>query len=340
MVLSSVQNIFNILVGKRENKRLSRLLLLITWLIAFGLQAQEIHSTVTLDTTDGTLGDVFHVSWVVDHPADAVLEFPLLDTQVATFEVLEQGNAAPRPTASIKQFTVAVYDSVGPHDFPNQTGFVITGDDTHKINLPGFRINIHSVLTGQDSTFRSIKPLHDVRLPFNWWILFWIILVTILGYLAYRFLPRRRHRAHQKKTKIVIIPPEDAHLVALRELNALGETDFLIKGEFKLFYSVLTTIIRRYFEHRFLIDALEMTTSEVLQALESGVMDSDETRATKIILEKGDLVKFAKYIPEVRDAEASLVNAINIVEATKVLHTTSNPKSDKKPPINVEDKHD
>lgn len=340
MILNAAKNISPTLLKSHSFKGLLRIFFLSTWLISSGLQAQEIHSIVKLDTTDGTLGDIFNVNWLVEHPPGVTIQFPALENHVATFEVLDQAKSDPKPTTSINRFTVAVYDSVGPHDFPNQVGFVMTGGDTGKINLPGFRINIHSVLTGQDSTFRSIKPLHDVRLPFNGWILFWIIVVIIVGYLAYRYFPNRKNHIRQKKEKMIIVPPEEAHLTALRELNELRAADFLINGEFKSYYSVLTTIIRRYFEHRFLIAALEMTTTEVLQALEAGIMDQSNTRATKHILEKGDLVKFAKHIPEKRDAEESLTAAIEIVESTKVLPATTKSKPDQKPPIDVEDKHD
>lgn len=312
----------------------------IIFLIPFSVFAQTVHSSVALDSTDGTLGDVFHVRWQVDHPVGVEIQFPALENHIGTFEVLDQAKSDPNPGTSLDQFSVAVYDSVGPHDFPDQIGYVVSGTDTSKINLPGFRINIRSVLTGQDSTFRSIKPIHDIRTPFNWWILLWVALVVVGGYLIYRFWPHRQHREKLKKAKIIIIPPEEAHLVALRDLAILRESGYLERDEFKSYYSALTTIIRRYFEQRFLVDALEMTTTEVLQSLESGVLEPSELRKTKNILEKGDLVKFAKHIPEVIDAKSALTMAIEIVETTRLVPETTKTIPDKQPPIDVEDTDD
>ncbi len=301
------------------------------------LQAASIRATVRLDTTDGTLGDIFHGSWQVRHPAHSVVQFPVLDKHVATFDILDQSTPRDQNGQTLQNLVVAVYDSVGPHDFPSQTGLVISGNDTVKFTLPGFRVLIHSVLTAGDSTFRPIKPIHQVRLPFNWFILLYVVLGIAAIYLIYRFWPKRKHRIKQKRSKFIYIPPEQAHIIALRELKVLGESDYPERGEFKQFYSDLTTILRRYFERRFLINALEMTTTEVLSSLRAGVLSELEVLKIQSILEQGDLVKFAKHLPGAREARWVLELAVEIVQATKVELDVIQAKTAVQPKIEVED---
>lgn len=311
---------------------------MLAFVVTIPLMAQPVQVVVELDTTAGTLGDVFQASWRIQHSVGSEVLFPTLEERIATFEVLEQERISAPKNVTTWQLSVAVYDSVGPHDFPDLTGAVISGTDTSSIKLPGFRVAIHSVLTAADSTFHPIKPIHPVRLPFNWWIVAYAVLAVVVIYLLYRFWPRHRTRTRQKRTDIVIIPPEEAHIVALRELKALKSAGHLEQGAFKVYYSKLTTILRRYFENRFLINALEMTTSEVLKALKDDILKPREWRDTQIILGQGDLVKFAKHIPISSEAENALKMAVELVEGTKIQLETTRQKSDLTQQAEVEDK--
>ncbi|MCF7796697.1 MAG: hypothetical protein K9N11_08690 [Lentisphaeria bacterium] len=311
--------------------------LLVFFLFIPSLFAQSLQVSVDLDTTDGTLGDVFHATWQVQHSPNQAVQFPVLDQRVTTFEILEQNQGVEQENITALQLAVAVYDSVGPHDFPDLKATVISPVDTQVIKLPGFRVEIHSVLTAEDSTFHPIKPIHPVRLPFNWWYIIYGVIAVVTIYLLYRYWPRRIGKNEAGKEKVVVILPEEAHVIALRELNELQRSTLLETGDFKAYYSWLTEIVRRYFENRFLIDALEMTTTEVLLALKNGILGPDRLRDSEELLTQGDLVKFAKFIPTSTQAEAALKLAINLVETTRVQTETTMKKSDVKQQAEVED---
>ncbi|MCF7800757.1 MAG: hypothetical protein K9N34_01940 [Candidatus Marinimicrobia bacterium] len=299
--------------------------------------AKPVQVSVNLDTTDGTLGDVFQANWQVSHSQDEKIVFPPLEERIGTFEILDQQRTSLEEYIVSWQLAVAVYDSVGPHDFPDLTAAIISGGDTNAIKLPGFQVEIHSILTAADSTFRPIKPIHSVRLPFNWWYVVYGVLAITVIYLIYRFWPRRRGGKRQPREKVIIIPPEEAHVVALRELKALEGSGYLEQGAFKIFYSELTAILRKYFENRFLIDALEMTTTEVLQALRADILTPDEFRDAEAILEQGDLVKFAKFIPTSSETKKALNLAFELVEETRIQSKTTRQNSEKTQQAEVED---
>jgi hypothetical protein len=111
---------------------------------------------------------------------------------------------------------------------------------------------------------------------------------------------------------------EPAHLIALRRLEALQGAGYLEAGDFKTFYSELSEIIREYMENRFQIRALEMTTEEFLVHL---TKDNSLTREQQLLLREflnySDLVKFAKHLPLLEEADRALAKSRELIEETK-----------------------
>jgi hypothetical protein len=108
-------------------------------------------------------------------------------------------------------------------------------------------------------------------------------------------------------------PARPAHDVALMRLDALRAQGMLERGEWKPFYFQLTEIIREYLGSRFDFDSLEMTTTELLEAVRShGVEPLVEPWCSAC-----DLVKFAKYVPTHGEAQQALEGAYRIVDGTR-----------------------
>ncbi|HLP14774.1 MAG TPA: hypothetical protein VK470_00870, partial [Bacteroidota bacterium] len=89
------------------------------------------------------------------------------------------------------------------------------------------------------------------------------------------------------------------------------------KGEIKAFYSEATEIVRRYFEGRYGVMALEMTTDEVLDQLVEFKLSREMMDEIRAFLADADLVKFAKVIPSISDNEHVIPVALEIVEKTR-----------------------
>jgi hypothetical protein len=76
-------------------------------------------------------------------------------------------------------------------------------------------------------------------------------------------------------------------------------------------------VIREYLEKGYDINAMELTTDEIV-ALVKKNKDLDEIRVVlKEMLELSDLVKFAKFVPLENENESVVLNAFMIVEKTK-----------------------
>ena len=88
------------------------------------------------------------------------------------------------------------------------------------------------------------------------------------------------------------------------------------QGQIKQFYTQLTDVIREYLSRAYSINAMEMTTDEIV-ALVKKNKDLDEIRIVlKEMLELSDLVKFAKFIPLENENEKAVLDAFMIVEKT------------------------
>jgi dTDP-glucose pyrophosphorylase len=105
-------------------------------------------------------------------------------------------------------------------------------------------------------------------------------------------------------------------VVALQKLEQIKTEKIWQQGQIKQFYTDITDVIREYLENGYQINAMEMTTEEIV-ALVKKNKDLDEIRIVlKEMLELSDLVKFAKFVPLENDNEKMVLDAFMIVEKT------------------------
>ena len=98
----------------------------------------------------------------------------------------------------------------------------------------------------------------------------------------------------------------------------------------KEYHSEITEIIRQYFNNRFNVSALELTTSELLYELEH-VPDAEKILGTTTgFLNNADLVKFAKFVPMSIVNEEMMKQAYDIVYST-IVKKDLEPESEPEP---------
>mgnify|MGYP001559896564 CR=1 FL=1 len=81
------------------------------------------------------------------------------------------------------------------------------------------------------------------------------------------------------------------------ELHRLKDHGYHEEKNYKAFYSELSDILRRYLERRYGMEALEHTSSEILEELKRRSLDKETLDAAARVLTGSDLVKFAKLAP-------------------------------------------
>ena len=141
-------------------------------------------------------------------------------------------------------------------------------------NPVSFVIHLMKVNTQED--IKDVKA--PVTIPLNWKIiaLFILIGLIIIGVIIYFY---RRYKKKKSgvviERKIIVQPP---HIIAIASLNKLEEKQLWQKGMIKEYHSEITEIIRKYFEDRFKLPALELTTSEAIDALSKTKRSRDNFR--------------------------------------------------------------
>jgi hypothetical protein len=136
--------------------------------------------------------------------------------------------------------------------------------------------------------------------------------IIIIIILALKFLIKR------KKPEQIITLLRPAHETALEALRNLRNKDYLKAGRVREYYFELSDILRHYVEDRFQLRAPEMTTEEFLSTLkDSIVLNAGRQTLLKDFLSHCDMVKFAKYLPDEKESEASYESAKRFIEETK-----------------------
>jgi hypothetical protein len=177
-------------------------------------------------------------------------------------------------------------------------------------------LRIASLLPGDaDANPRAdAAPVSAMRRDWRWVGLAGGLLGVAALIATARWLRRRRvARARQAPAP----PPEAAHLIALRRLAELRASDLLTRGEVKPYYERLSLALRDYLGARYGVDALDMTTAELCEALLAVRAADLPLDAAADLLSGCDLVKFARHRPDGAVARGALDEAVRIVELTR-----------------------
>ena len=144
------------------------------------------------------------------------------------------------------------------------------------------------------------------------WIgLLWLLAVLVI--LTVSLIQIRRRRAAGDTAA----PRDPAYIVALRELDKWRGDKFWAPERQKTFYSGITDTLKTYIEDRFGVDAPEMTTAELFDALRQAEdLPAELREELRALFECADFVKFAKHTASDEDNARALPVAVRFVTST------------------------
>lgn len=283
--------------------------------------SQEVTVKSSIDSTLILIGKQSHLTLEVAQPKNAIVRFPMIaDTLVSGIDVvartkpdttdLGQGRIQVRQIYTITSFDTALY-YIPPYDF-------INGSDTIKSSPMSFKVITYSIDTTRQSIY-DIKPI--VSPPFDWasfWkmVLLIALILIILGFAGYYIWKHvlKKPIPFIKVAERILTPYE----AALEALNTISSKKMWQQGREKEYYTQLTDVLRKYIEGRFNVQALEMTSSDLLD--ETKYFQSEYPAAydsLKKVLQISDLVKFAKWHPLPEENDLSLNLCYLFVNQTK-----------------------
>ena len=294
--------------------------------IIFSSFGQYVKVTASFDTSRIYIGDQLKFSIIIDQPATLKLSLPLFkDTLIKKIEILsgpvfDTSKIQAGRIIITEKYLVSSFDS-GRYQVPPVFAEMKTENGLKRFYSDYSQLEVMRVkIAPADTTAKIYDIIKPYRAPVTLGeIMPWVLLVAIIGILAWFGLKYIRKLRKSKKGIEPIINPDPSHVIAFRELEKLREEKLWQQGETKMYYTRLTEILRQYLENRFNVLSLELTTHETLDALlKTGFKKDGSYNQLKIVLTSADLVKFAKHNPEPSENEAHFQSSWDFVMATKV----------------------
>ena len=280
-------------------------------------QAVEPAVETTVSGAAAAVGDPISVVVTVRHAPDAEVRWPD-PVEAAPFELLDppvaQSAAVDGGVESRLELRVAAFE-LGELAFPPLDVEVVdAAGEVTALATEAAPVVIESVGRDEGNDIRDIKG--PLAIPFAVVTLLpWIAAVLALA-AAGAWLYRRYRRRSRPEALVPTLPPRPAHEVAREALDALEAAGLLERGEIKTYHIRLSDIVRVYVEGRFGVDAMEMTTAEVLDGLLRTDADRGAVADVRRVLDRCDLVKFAKLRPAISECRELLPLARRVVEVT------------------------
>lgn len=252
------------------------------------------------------------VSEVLVDKSEMPREIELIDWVYGDTTDLGNGIVEMKRALIIQSFDSGVY-TIPPF-------LLVNGPDTLRTEPITLKVNPIDVSEMED--INPIAPALDFESRWydffpDWLTDYWgwilaALLIIAAGICGYLILT--------KKVEVAILPkkkPVPPYQLAMQRLEILREKNLWQSGQEKEYYTRLTDILRDYLQGRFGINAMEMTTQQIIRVLHDNESTRMPNERMKSILEIADFVKFAKVRPLPDDNLRAMAEAVQFVEETK-----------------------
>ncbi len=294
--------------------------------IAMPLLGQEVSIATKIDTNVILIGDQIKLKYSVTMPANYQVVFPIFtDSLSSNIEILRVSDIDTVFSQDKSKFTlnqtiiITSFDS-GYYKIPSYTFLFkrINFDAINTVFSDSLFLTVNTVAVDTTLSIKDIKAPMDAPLtlkdllPFIGMGAGLIAIIALIVYFIRRYHRKKNNLGTPLKSKI---PP---YKTALLDLETLRMKKLWQSDRIKDYHSELTEILRVYFENQFNVQALEMTSDEIMEAFENVSIDKNLKLKLQQILTLADLVKFAKQLPLPDQHDLSLQNAIHIVKETSI----------------------
>lgn len=290
------------------------------------LRAQESKPVIDARLTPDSIaiGDQFRMEVTVDKDIVQIVEFPAFENGKlgGEIEILSESGVDTlsrdgRRVKLRKNYLLTIFDEgiykIGK--FPalyvdKNIVDTIWSRDSMELMVSTFAIDTTT------QTIYDIKPQTQTPVVFDefaGYLFMGYIIAQLIAILVWLIVRRSRRKNSNERPELKLPP----HVVAIIGLEELKNQKLWQSNKHKLYYTTLTDIVRTYLEGRYRINAMEMTSDEILDALKDTGLTVKNYEELRSLLKSSDLVKFAKLTPTPEENEGAFVNAYYFVEETK-----------------------
>lgn len=285
--------------------------------------AQNIYANGSIDKDSIFAGQTFNYKLDVRMPSDYIIDWSdLRDTLSKNIEVIKRSDISMTPINNSNDVIMSQLLTMTTFD----TGYVeipkiglkysksVNDTTSYTCYTNYMDIYVQSVSIDTTVAYKPIKmPIKqnitfEETIPYAGGAIVLAGLILLAIYLIKRFSKKENIEEEEVKPQIPAI------ITAREKLSHLKESNLWQSGKSKEYYTDLTDIVREYIEGQFNIDAVEMTSDEILAEVKK--LQLNTTLFTKLqdTLTTADLVKFAKANPSPSQNETAFTDINSFVE--------------------------
>ena len=278
-------------------------------LLSTTLQAQNIEPQSTIDRDTILAGQPIHLELSLRTPDNYNVEWNMWeDTLSATVELVDRKFENKKQKAGkgyckhSQTLTITSFES-GENEIPSLPIRFKANDDSITFTTYTEPLYFYVSPTEVDTSLniRDLKePLAEPITIAEATSYLGLIVIVAAILLVIIYIIRK------VQSKEPIIPNKEepdipAIDTARAEMSELKLKQLWQVGKIKEYYTELTDIVRKYIEGQFKVQAVELTSSEILDGIKPLKINDQAYNKLKETLEIADLVKFAKYAPSATD---------------------------------------
>ena len=275
----------------------------------------QVQVTASVDSTKILIGGRSHYFITVYAPKGTKISFPEFNNKkeiISDVEVLSAKSDTANANGKVRIrriYTITAWDAKR-YTIPAQK-VIVDGATKTTGNVA---LDVQAVPI--DTVKSTPMPPDDIQqVPFSWGEWVPVILVIVLAlilicfvFYLYRILCHKKNGRTPKNTRTLSYYEQ-----AKQDLSEIAANKMLY-AEQKDYYTDVTNVLRKYISQRYNINALEMTSHEILGSMKE-VCDVSEL---KVVFNTADLVKFAKYSTDANDMTYYFDSIVHFIDSTKV----------------------
>ncbi len=244
---------------------------LLCWLMC-SAKAQNVTVDATIDSLQLLIGQQTKIKLEVSYDADKKMRLPLFnDTIITGVEIIDVAKPDTQYLNDKKrllvtqEYTITSFDSALYYLPPFE---VLVDDKPYRSKSLALNVLTVPVDTLHPDYFFGPKDI--MKPPFAWedWeLIIWLSLLSIPLIILIVYLIIRYNDNKPIIRTIKLEPKLPPHQQAMKEIERIKAEKSWQKGDSKGYYTELTDTIRNYIKERFGFNAMEMTSSEIIDRL-------------------------------------------------------------------------
>lgn len=275
-----------------------------------------------IDSTNMMIGEHMNMEFRVEHKPELEILMPKGLKLGGNIEVLSERDSTAEISKykilTAKKVTITSFDS-GTYVIPSIPIPVRKNGRWDTIFSKAMQLTVVSPTIDSTKDFAPIKEIFEEPVSFKEDILPGVLVVLGVALLVTLiwFISKRKKQQNDIQPSIAVEKPKTpAHITAFLQLKRLEDKQLWQKGDFKMYHSEISRIIREYLENRFEINALESVTHEIMSDVNDFGIESKQIQQLENTLLIADLVKFAKVEPSETEHRQAMELSLEFVRET------------------------